>query len=425
MGNNKVKQIQDYINQENQRQNEFIQLIASENLPSLNVANSLQNILLNYKTVEGYLGKRYHSGCNIVDEIERLAIIYAKSLFSAKHVNVQTNSATIANQSAITALASSNEASILSMDIKCGGHISHSVRYPNTFHYEVDRNTGLLDYEEIRKIAKKYNPDIIIAGSSSYPREINFTEFRKIADEVDAFLIADIAHIAGLVAAGYHNSPVNSAHITTASSYKTLRGPRSGFILLGDDYELAVNKNALWKQIDRSVFPLNQGSTNVLDVAAKAVCFSESDSQEFKSYMNLLLENSKFIAKCFLERGYKVLTNGTSNHITLIDITPKGMTGKIAETVLEEVGISLNKNQIPFDKYPPLVSSGIRIGSQFITSRGMMQDEIEIIVDLIDKTLNRIKPINEINYTKNEEELNQIRRNIKELSLKFPIDLYN
>ena len=419
---NEVKRIQDCIKQENERQNEFIQLIASENLPSSEVSSTLQNILLNYKTVEGYLGNRYHSGCNIIDEIERLAIKNAKSLFSAKHVNVQTNSATIANQSAITAL-SSYEAKILSMDIKCGGHISHSVRYPNTFYYEVDRDTHLLDYEEIRKVAKKYNPDIIFAGSSSYPREIDFTEFRKIADEVGAFLIADIAHIAGLVATSYHNSPVNSAHITTASSYKTLRGPRSGFVLLGNDYELVINKNALWKQMDRNVFPLNQGSPNALDIAAKAVCFAESNSEEFKNYIYLLLENSKFIAKCFLDRGYKVLTNGTSNHITLIDITSKGLTGKIAENVLEEVGISINKNQIPFDKYPPLISSGMRIGSQLITSRGMMHNEIKIIVDLIDKTLNSIKPIDEINYTKDTNTLSQIQKYVKELSLKFPINL--
>lgn len=416
-----IKSIEKKIRNEYSRQNEFLQLIASENLPSKAVYKAMQNVLLDYKTAEGYLGNRYHSGCQIIDEIEGIAIDKVKKLFDAQYSNVQPNSATIANQTAIAALSISAP-KILAMDIKCGGHISHSVRYSNTHHYQVDKDSFLLDYDEIKKIAKKVRPNIIIAGSSSYPREIDFKKFRKIADEVGAYLIADIAHIAGLVASGHHNSPINEAHITTASSYKTMKGPRSGFILMGKDFQTDLKENKLFKLVDRNLFPLTQGSPNVLDIAGKAICFEESNSKKFKDYICDLLENSSYLSTCLIEKGFEILTNGTDNHIVLVNLKNKKMTGHIAESALEEVGISVNKNQIPFDEYSPLVSSGIRIGSQFITSRGMSKKEIPLIVDLIERTLNCIKPIDNYKYSKDSSSFKKLKKEVTALTEKFPIN---
>ncbi|MBK8442840.1 MAG: hypothetical protein IPL35_05240 [Sphingobacteriales bacterium] len=262
---------------------------------------------------------------------------------------------------------------------------------------------------------------MIIAGSSSYPREIDFKKFRNIADEVGAYLIADIAHIAGIVATGYHNSPVNEAHVTTASSYKTMKGPRSGFILIGKDFQMVLNGNKLFKLVDRSLFPLTQGSPNILDIAGKAICFEESNSKKFNNYICDLLENSSCLSSCLIERGFEVLTNGTDNHIVLVNLKNKKMTGHIAENALEEVGISVNKNQIPFDEHSPLLSSGIRIGSQFITSRGMNKKQIPIIVDLIEMTLNSIKPLDNTHYSKDSTTINKVKKKVKELTENFPI----
>lgn len=422
MQNLTIKAIEKKIRNEYLRQNNFLQLIASENLPSNAVYKAMQNVLLDYKTAEGYVGTRYHSGCKIIDEIETIAIEKAKALFGAKYVNVQANSATIANQAAITALSLANP-KILAMDLKCGGHISHSVRYSNTNHYQVNRDTFLLDYEEIKKVARKSKPNIIIAGSSSYPREIDFKQFRKIADEVGAYLIADIAHIAGLVASGYHNSPIDEAHITTASSYKTIRGPRSGFILMGKDFQSEFKGAKLNKLIDRALFPITQGSPNVLEIVGKAICFEESNSNIFKEYICNVLDNSRFFSSCLMDKGFDILTKGTDNHVVLVNLKNKGMTGHIAEYALEEVGMSVNKNQIPFDEFHPLITSGIRIGSQFITCRGMGRSEIPIIVDLIERTLNCIKPIDNSKYSKDSFSLNKIKKEVKALAKQFPIKL--
>jgi glycine hydroxymethyltransferase len=370
------------IEQETLRQENKIELIASENYASEAVLEAQGGVLTN-KYAEGYPGKRYYGGCEYVDVVERLAIDRAKELFGAKHANVQPISGTAANMGVCFAALRPGDA-ILGMDLSHGGHLSHgspasfSGKFYKTAFYGVSRETECLDYDEVLSLAKKVQPQLIIAGASSYPRTIDFKRFREIADEVGAYLMADMAHIAGLIAAGVHPSPVPHAHFVTSTTHKTLRGPRGGFILCQEEFS---------ERIDQSVFPGIQGGPLMHVIAAKGVCFKEAMAKEFRTYQRLVVRNVKALAKELQGAGFKIVSGGTDNHLLIIDLINKGITGKEAEDTLGRAGITVNKNMIPFDQRTPMVTSGIRIGTPVVTTRGMREKEMAQIAALIAEVL--------------------------------------
>jgi len=370
------------IEKEVNRQRNKIELIASENFVSKAVLEALGTPLTN-KYAEGYPGKRYYGGCEYVDIVENLAIERAKELFGAEHANVQPHSGAQANMAAFFAVLEPGD-TILGMNLAHGGHLSHGMaknisgKYFNAVSYGVSKDTYLIDYDEVRKIAKETRPKLIIAGASAYPREIDFKAFREIADEVGAYLMVDMAHIAGLVAAGLHQNPVKYAHIVTSTTHKTLRGPRGGLILTNSE---------LAKKIDSALFPGIQGGPLMHVIAAKAVSFKEALSDEFKQYQVQIVKNAKALAESLKKRGFKLISDGTDNHLILVDLTNKGVTGKDAQLMLDEVGITVNKNAIPFDTLSPFITSGIRLGTPAVTTRGMKEEEMEEIAELINLTL--------------------------------------
>ena len=378
------KEIYDAIMKEEVRQNEKIELIASENFTSKAVMEAMGSVFTN-KYAEGYPGRRYYGGCENVDVAENLAIERAKKLFGAEHANVQPHSGAQANMTVYFAVLNPGD-TILGMNLAHGGHLTHgspvnfSGKLYNIVPYGVDE-TGYIDYAELRRIALECKPKMIVAGASAYPRIIDFAKFRKIADEVGAYLMVDMAHIAGLVAAGLHPSPVPYADFVTTTTHKTLRGPRGGMILCKEKYA---------KALDKALFPGIQGGPLMHVIAGKAVALKEALSDDFKEYQLQIIKNAKVLADELVSRGYKLVSGGTDNHLMLVDLSEKGITGKDAEALLDRVGITVNKNAIPFDTQKPNITSGIRIGTPAMTTRGMKEEEMKEIARLIDMALSGV-----------------------------------
>ncbi len=358
--------ISNLINKEKQRQQSHLELIASENFTSLSVMEAQGSVLTN-KYAEGLPNKRYYGGCEFVDEIEELAINRAKELFNADWANVQPHSGAQANTAVFLSLISPGD-SILGMDLSHGGHLTHgspvnmSGKWFKSFHYGVDKNTSRLNFDEIREIAIEKKPKLIICGYSAYPRTIDFLEFRKIADEVGAYLMADIAHIAGLVASKLHPNPIPHCDVVTTTTHKTLRGPRGGLILCKD--------KEFGKRFDKAVFPGTQGGPLEHVIAAKAVAFGEALEPDFREYSEKIIANAKVLAKTLNEKGINIVSGGTDNHIVLLDLRSIGMTGKVADLLVSEVNITANKNTVPYDPESPFVTSGLRLGTAALTTRG-------------------------------------------------------
>jgi len=388
----------DLIKKEQKRQINGIELIASENFVSNDVMKAAGSVLTN-KYAEGYPGKRYYGGCEVVDEVESVAINRAKELFGAEYANVQPHSGSQANASVFHAFLKPGD-KILGFDLAHGGHLTHgssvnfSGRIYNASFYGVEKETGLLNYKEIRRIANKERPQMIIAGASAYSRDIDYNEFRNIADEVNAFLLADISHPSGLIAKGLLNDPIPHCHVVTTTTHKTLRGARGGLILMGKDFEnpfglkyKSGKLKPMSNQIDMGVFPGNQGGPLEHVIAAKAVGFREALTDEFLKYMIRVRNNAKAMANELSNRNYNLISGGTDNHLMLIDLRNKNITGKDAEEALVKADITANKNMVPFDDKSPFITSGIRFGTAAITTRGINNSEIIKIVDLIDEVI--------------------------------------
>ena len=398
-------QLAGLVEQEAQRQSRNLELIASENFVSAAVMEAAGSCLTN-KYAEGYPHKRYYGGCEIVDQVEELAIERAKQLFAAEHVNVQPHSGSQANQAVYFATVPPG-GTILAMDLTHGGHLTHgspvnlSGKYYNFVHYGVTREQELIDYEQVERLAAEYKPTLLVAGASAYPRVIDFQRFREIADQIGALLMVDMAHIAGLVAAGLHPNPVPVADFVTTTTHKTLRGPRGGMILCAEKYA---------KKIDKAIFPGLQGGPLLHIIAAKAVGFKEALSGEFKDYQQQIINNAAVLAVELENCGIRLVSGGTDNHLVLVDLTNLDLTGKDAEGLLDQVGITVNKNTIPFEKKSPFITSGIRIGTAAVTSRGMKEEEMKMIAQLIMASFQ--------NRT-NQEKLDEIREKVYQLSGKF------
>lgn len=386
------------IEQETERQSNGIELIASENFTSPAVMEACGSVLTN-KYAEGYPGKRYYGGCEVVDEVEVLAIERAKSLFGAAYANVQPHSGSQANTAVFHAFLKPGD-KILGFDLAHGGHLTHgspvnfSGRLYKAHFYGVEKETGLLDYENIRTIAKEVQPQMLIAGASAYSRDIDFAKFREIADEVGAFLLADISHPSGMIASGLHSNPIPYCHVVTTTTHKTLRGPRGGLILMGEDFDNPFgltfkngNPQKMSHLLNMAVFPGNQGGPLMHIIAAKAIAFEEALQPSFKAYMEQVRKNAQALAAAFVAKDYHLISGGTDNHLMLIDLRNKNITGKDAELALVKAEITANKNMVPFDDKSPFVTSGIRIGAAAITTRGLKENEMGIVVDLIDRVI--------------------------------------
>jgi len=424
------RQIYKLIAKEYERLQNNLQLIAAENQCSRAVLAALGSVVQN-KTTEGFPGARYHGGCEVVDDIEKLAVARAKESFAAQYANVQPHSGTSANQIVLTALLESGDR-ILSLGLDQGGHLSHgakvsfSGKYFHVENYYVNKETFLLDYEDIRDKAVTFRPKLIICGASAYSRVINFEKFREIADEVGAYLLADISHIAGLVIAGAHPSPIDYAHLTTTSTYKP-GGPRGGLILMGEDYEQKIKvrggETTLWEHIQKTTFPGVQGTPYLNNVAAKAVFFKETFSDEYRNRQFKIIENAKILADNLHHLGYDVLTGGTDNHMILINVCNlrEDMTGLIAQKSLEDCGIIINKNRLPYDNRNAAVASGIRLGTPIVTKNGMGAEQLTRISRLIDGVLKGVRIINSREYEIDKSLRNIIREQVRELCNRFPM----
>jgi glycine hydroxymethyltransferase len=402
------KEIFEVIEGEKERQTEGLEMIASENYTSSVVLEATGSILTN-KYAEGYPFARYYGGCECVDRGETLAIERLKKLFGCKFANVQPHCGSSANMAAYAAVLTPGD-KLLGQSLDAGGHLTHgakvsfSGKWFESYSYGLNLETGQLDYEEIRKIALEVKPKAIMCGYSAYPRKLDFKKFREIADEVGAFLIADIAHIAGLVATGYHSSPIGVADIVTSTTHKTLRGPRSGIIMTNDE-ELA-------KKIDKAVFPMLQGGPLEHVISAKAVAFGEALKPEFKTYIGNVLDNMQVFAKTLMSFDFNLVTGGTDNHLILVDLRSKNLTGKDFENALNQAGITVNKNAIPNDPNPPRVTSGIRVGTAALTTRGMGVKEMQRIAEMFNIVAENIN---------NENKLAEIKTEIKEMVKGFPV----
>lgn len=373
------REIYDLIRQELKRQQEQIELIASENIVSKAVMEAQGSVLTN-KYAEGYPGRRYYHGCEFVDKVEQLAIDRAKKLFDAQFVNVQPHSGSQANTAVYLALLQPHD-TILGMSLDAGGHLTHgakvsiSGKWLNAVSYGVDADTGLIDYEAVARLAAEYRPKLIIAGGSAYPRQIDFARFRKIADDAEAYLMVDMAHFAGLVAGGVHPNPLKYADVVTTTTHKTLRGPRGGMIL--------TNREDLAKKINSAVFPGSQGGPLEHVIAAKAVCFKEDLSDDFKAYAAQVVKNAVVLGDSLKNRGLNLVSGGTDTHLLLVDLRSKNVTGDVVAEALDKAHITCNKNAIPFDPQPPKVTSGIRVGTPAGTTRGFKEKEFELIGNMI------------------------------------------
>ena len=395
---------------EKERQEKNVELIASENYASKAIL-SLQGSILTNKYAEGYPSKRYYGGCEVIDLFEEKAISLAQELFDSKYVNVQPHSGSSANMAALRAILNPGDR-VLGMNLDHGGHLTHGSKVNfsgkdyNFASYGVNETTEEIDYEELRLIARCYKPKLIIAGASAYSRKIDFEKFKQIADEVGAYLMVDMAHISGLVAAGVHMNPVPFADIVTSTTHKTLRGPRGGIIL--------TNNEEIAKKVNKTIFPGIQGGPLMHVIAAKAQCFSEALEPDFKEYAVNVLKNAKAMAEEFKRLGVKVISGGTDNHLMLIDVNKSfGLTGKEAETLLDKINVTVNKNMIPFDKLKPNLTSGLRLGSAAMTTRGLNEEEFKIITESIVEVLRN---------KENEEVINSNKDKILELTKKHPLD---
>jgi len=393
------------IKNEENRQKYTIELIASENFVSQEVLEAQGSVLTN-KYAEGYPGKKYYGGCKYIDIIENLAIERAKKIFKAEHANVQPHSGSQANMAVYFSVLEVGD-TILAMNLSHGGHLTHgspvnfSGRFFNIIPYGVGKDSGRIDYDNLRDLAIKNKPKLIIAGASAYPREIDFSVFRAIADEVGAYLMADIAHIAGLIIAGLHQSAVPHCHFVTTTTHKTLRGPRGGLILCKEEYARAI---------DKTIFPGIQGGPLMHVIAAKAVCFKQAMTPEFMNYQKQIVKNAKTLAEKLVELGYNLVSSGTDNHLMLVDLRNKGITGKQAEKALEEAGITVNKNMVPFDPQKPWVASGIRIGTPAVTTRGMKEKDMGVIAEMINRVLSD---------TENQKIKDEVRKEVESFCKKF------
>ena len=407
----------DLIEQERKRQTEGVELIASENFVSQQVLDAMGSILTN-KYAEGYPNKRYYGGCQIVDQIEQLAIDRLKTLFNAEWANVQPHSGSQANYAALMAMIKPGD-TVLGFDLSHGGHLTHgspvnfSGKMYNPVFYGVNRETGLVDYDMMEQQAKAHKPKVIICGASAYSRDWDYVRIRQIADEVGAFVMADIAHPAGLIAKGLLNDPLPHVHVATSTTHKTLRGPRGGIIMMGKDFENTLGVTTMKGTVrpmsalfDSAVFPGSQGGPLEHVIAAKAVAFEEALSDNYLDYMIQVTKNAKVMAAEFVNRGYHVISGGTDNHSMLIDLRSKNISGKVAENSLVEADITVNKNMVPFDDKSPFVTSGIRVGTAAITSRGLTENEIPEIVELMDRVMSD---------SENESNKNEVRLKVNEL----------
>lgn len=400
-------EVYDAIKGEESRELTKIVLIASENYVSNAVLEAQGSVFTN-KYAEGYPGRRYYGGCEFADRVENLAIERAKRLFGAEHVNVQPHSGSQANMAVYFSVLQPGD-TILGMSLPHGGHLTHGAKVSfsgsiyKSVSYGVAKNTELIDYDEVERLALEYKPKMIIAGYSAYSRVLDFARFRRIADRVGAYLMADIAHIAGLVAAGEHPSPVPYSDFVTTTTHKTLRGPRGGMIMCKERYAKAV---------DKQIFPGIQGGPLVHVIAAKAVAFKEALEPEFRAYQRQVILNARALAEVLAHDGFRIVSGGTDNHLMLVDLTPKGITGAEAETALDAAGITVNKNSIPYDQKPPMVTSGIRLGTPIVTTRGMREPEMKIVGDFICEAIANIS---------RPERLAHIRERTKEFCSKFPM----
>jgi len=400
-------EIYSIIHKELERQQNNIELIASENFTSIAVLEAAGSILTN-KYAEGYPSKRWYGGCEHVDGAESLAIERAKKIFGAEHANVQPHSGSQANMAVYFALLEPGD-TVLAMDLACGGHLTHGLKHNfsgrlfNVIPYGLNKDTEMLDYGEIESLAKKHKPRMILAGASAYSRIMDFKRFREIADKIGAYLFVDMAHIAGLVAAGLHPNPVEHAHVVSTTTHKTLRGPRGGMILCKQEFA---------KKIDLEIFPGEQGGPLMHIIAAKAVALKEADTEEFKQYQRQIVKNAKSFAAALNKSGYRIVSGGTDNHLFLVDITSKNITGKEASELLDKIHITVNKNLIPFDKNSPALTSGIRLGTPAATTRGMKENDMEKIAQIINKA---------IKYRDDQDKLAQCAKDVARLIKKFPL----
>lgn len=406
-------EIYESIMSEQQRQEDYIELIASENFVSQAVMEAQGSSMTN-KYAEGYPSKRYYSGCKEVDKAEEIAISRAKTLFKCSYANVQPHSGSTANQAVFFALLNPGD-KILGMSLDSGGHLTHgspvnlSGKWFDAVFYNVDSTTYLIDYDAVEKLALETKPKMIIAGYSCYSRILDYQRFREIADKVGAYLLADIAHIAGLIATNHHPSPFPHAHVVTSTTHKTLRGPRGGLIL-SDDEDIA-------KKLNKSVFPGLQGGPLMHVIAAKAIAFKEALAADFKSYIKQVIDNAKELANILEKRGYDVLTHGTDNHIVILDLRSKGLTGKDAANSLDRAGITTNKNAIPFDKTSPFITSGVRLGTPACTTRGFQEKEFTQVGHLIADVLDGLQKPSEDNHMLEQRIFEQVRK----LTQQFPL----
>jgi len=400
-------EVYEALQKELERQETHLELIASENFVSPAVLEAQGSVLTN-KYAEGYPSKRYYGGCEFVDIAEDLAIKRAKELFGADHANVQPHSGSQANMAVYFSVLKPGD-TILGMNLSHGGHLTHgspvnfSGKFFNVIPYGVNQETETIDYDEVERLAIENKPKMIVVGASAYPREINFKEFRRIADKVGAYVMVDMAHIAGLIAAGIHPNPVPYAEFVTTTTHKTLRGPRGGMILCKEEFAKAVNSN---------IFPGIQGGPLMHVIAAKAVAFKEALSDEFKEYQNQIVKNAQALAKKLSDRGYRLVSGGTDNHLMLVDLTKQDITGKDAENALGQANITVNKNTIPFETRSPFVTSGIRIGTPALTTRGMKETEMQLVGDMIADVLDNIG---------NDEVINQTKQKVLDLCANFPL----
>lgn len=412
------------------REDQTLELIASENFVSYPILEMAGSVMTN-KYAEGYPGARYYGGCEHVDEAENLARDRAKKLFNCEYVNVQPHSGSQANMAVLMTFLNVGD-TIMGLDLAHGGHLTHgshvnfSGKLYNSVSYQVNKETGRVDFDSVRSIAKEFKPKLIICGGSAYPRHIEFQQFREIADEVGSFLMADIAHPSGLVAAGLHPSPMSYCDVITTTTHKTLRGPRGGMIMMGNDIEnkwgIVAPKSGRTKMVsellDSTVMPGIQGGPLMHIIAAKAIAFGEALKPDFKIYAQEVIDNAKAMSEVLLSKGYKLISGGTDTHVILIDLSNKGVTGKVAEKTLEQAGITVNKNMVPFDKRSPFITSGIRVGSPAITTRGMGKNEMVKIVDLIDKIITNIE---------DESMIKKVKTEVQSLCSSFPLysELHN
>ena len=419
----KDKLVFEYIEKEKIRQTQGIELIASENYVSEQVMAAAGSVLTN-KYAEGLPGKRYYGGCEIVDEIEDVARNRLKKLFDANWVNVQPHSGAQANAAVMLGILNPGD-KILGFDLAHGGHLTHgsSVNFSGKIYsscfYGVKKNNGLLDYNQLEKVAFKEKPKLIICGASSYSRDWDYKKIREIADSVSAIVLADIAHPSGLIARGLLNDPLDHCHIVTSTTHKTLRGPRGGIIMMRNDYDNPLgtkspkgNLKSLSSVLDSAVFPGTQGGPLEHIIAAKAISFEEALSDNYMQYILQVKKNAKMMAKCLIEKGYNIISNGTENHLMLIDLSNKDITGKVAENTLGKADITINKNMVPFDKESPFITSGMRIGSAAITTRGMKEKEMKKVVFYIDEVLKN---------RNNEKRIREIKNEINNWMVDYPL----